>query len=291
MNPKRDALHLPARSRQSERLTALCQDTSGGAAIQGALLCSTAMSGYVSGRYADVQGRPPGTAVLRGGVAQRSDVMQGSAPRSPVYFPRAESRPRNQPSPGLGLACMTSSGPKYFLRDGNAVREFVFFISSASDVTEQRELLTAMIRSADNQFRLRRDSTRPFTFVIDKWELDAGRRTQDMNAEFVRRVREAHAVIVLLESQLRPGTEEEIEAVLQESQVQVSVIWMDRPEDSRRYKKLRKYLKEKSDRLAYVKTGPPGSQKAICAMVDVITAALAHVTQTDHEEDPFSEAR
>ena len=186
---------------------------------------------------------------------------------------------------------MTSAGPKYFLRDGNTVREFVFFISSASDVTEQRELLTAMIRSADNQFRLRRDVTRAFTFAVDKWELDAGRKTEKMNAEFVRRVRDAHAVVVLLESQLRPGTEEEIEAVLQQSQVQVSVIWMDRPEDSRRYRKLRKYLDEKSSQLAYVKTGPPGSQESICAMVDVITAALAHLTQSERGEEPFSEDR
>lgn len=186
---------------------------------------------------------------------------------------------------------MTSSGPKYFLVEGNLIREFVFFISSASDVAEQRDLLEAMIRSADNQFRLRRDETRPFTFAVDRWELDAGRKTKEMNEEFVRRVRNAHAVVVLLANQLRPGTEEEIDAALQEAKVQVSVIWMDKPEDSRKYRKLRKYLRDHSDELAYVKTGPPGSHDSICAMVDVITAALAHLNSTSREEGHFSEER
>jgi len=186
----------------------------------------------------------------------------------------------------------TSAGPKdYFLKDGNLIREFVFFISSASDVADQRDLFEAMVRSADNQFRLRRSETRPFTLVPDRWELDAGRRTTDMNEEFVRRVREAHAVVVLLANQLRPGTEEEIEAVLDESTVQVSVIWMDKPEDSRKYRKLRKYLNDRANQLAYVKTGPPGSQESICAMVDVITAALAHLTRTEQGEATFSEER
>lgn len=186
---------------------------------------------------------------------------------------------------------MATSGPKYFRGDGNLIREFVFFISSASDVAEQRDLLDAMIRSADNQFRLRRDETRPFTFAVDRWELDAGRKTTEMNAEFVRRVRKAHAVVVLLANQIRPGTEEEIEAALQEAAVQLSVIWMDKPENSKKHRKLRKYLKEKGGELAYVKTGPPGSQEAICAMVDVITAALAHLNSFEREEGTFSEDR
>jgi hypothetical protein len=186
----------------------------------------------------------------------------------------------------------TSVGPKdYFFKGGNFTFEFVFFISSAADVNEQRDLFDAMVRSADNQFRLRRDETRPFSLVVDRWELDAGRRTTEMNEEFVRRVREAHAVVVLLANQIGPGTKEEIEAVLDESTVQVSVIWMDKPEDSRKYRALRKFLTERGSELAYVKTGPPGSQESICAMVDVITAALADLTHTKRREALFSEAR
>jgi hypothetical protein len=186
---------------------------------------------------------------------------------------------------------VSPGSPKFFLEHGPLIREYVWFISSASDVAAQRDLLDAMIRSTDNQFRLRRDDTRPFTFAVDRWELDAGRKTTEMNAEFVRRVRNAQVVVVLLANQIRRGTEEEIEAVLRESTVQVSVIWMDKPEDSRKYRKLRKYLDDKSGELAYVKTGPPGSDASICAMVDVITAALADLSRNPREEGTFNEAR
>jgi len=43
--------------------------------------------------------------------------------------------------------------------------------------------------------------------------------------------------------------------------------------------------------VAYVKTGLPGSDEAICAMVDVIAAALADLTHTERREELFSEER
>lgn len=186
---------------------------------------------------------------------------------------------------------VTSGSPKFFLEHGPLIREYVWFISSASDVAEQRNLLDAMIRSTDSQFRLRRNTTRPFTFAVDRWELDAGRKTHEMNDEFVRRAKNAQIVVVLLANQIRPGTQEEIEAVLKQPGVQVSVIWMDKPENSRRHTKLRKFLESKSNELAYVKTGEPGSHESICAMVDVITAALADLNRDPNEENSFNETR
>lgn len=185
----------------------------------------------------------------------------------------------------------TSGGPKYFLKSGADAKEFVFFISSGADVIAQRNLFDALVRATDNQFRQRRDQSRPFTLVVDRWENDAGRRTTAMNEEFVRRACNAHAIVVLLANEIRPGTKEEIEGVLKETDVQISVIWMDRPENSRRYVQLKKYLRDRGPQVAYVKTGPPGSDGAICAMVDVITAALADLTHTERREELFSEAR
>lgn len=187
---------------------------------------------------------------------------------------------------------MTSAGPKdYFLKGGNAAKEFVFFISSGADVAPQRDLFDRMVRIADRQFRQRRDLTRPFALVVDRWEDDAARRTEDMNEEFVRRACEAHAVVVLLCNDLRKGTQEEIEAVLDVSDVQISVIWMDVPENTRRYQKLRKFLGAHAPQVAYKRTGPPGSDEATCAMVEVLTAALADLTHTNRREELFSEDR
>jgi len=185
----------------------------------------------------------------------------------------------------------TSGGPKYFLKGGDDAKEFVFFISSGADVAAQRDLFDAMVRTTDNQFRQRRDLSRPFTLVVDRWENDAGRRATVMNEEFVRRACNAHAIVVLLANEIRPGTKEEIEGVLKETDVQVSVIWMDKSENSRRCTALKKYLHERGPQVAYVKTGPPGSDKAICAMVEVITAALADLTHTERREELFSEER
>ena len=64
----------------------------------------------------------------------------------------------------------TSGGPKYFLKGGDDAKEFVFFISSGDDVAAQRDLFDAMVRTTDNQFRQRRDQSRPFTLVVDRWE-------------------------------------------------------------------------------------------------------------------------
>lgn len=185
----------------------------------------------------------------------------------------------------------TSGGPKYFLKGGDAAKEFVFFISSGDDVAAQRDLFDAMVRTTDNQFRQRRDQSRPFTLVVDRWENDAGRRTTTMNEEFVRRACKAHAIVVLLANEIRPGTKEEIEGVLGETDVQVSVIWMDNPENSRKSAALKKYLREHGPQVAYKKAGPPGGDKAICAMVEVITAALADLTHTGRREELFSEER
>jgi hypothetical protein len=112
-----------------------------------------------------------------------------------------------------------------------------------------------------------------------------------MNAEFVRRARKSHATVVLLADEVRPGTREEIEGVLAETEVQISVIWMDKPGNSRKQTRLKKYLREQGPQLAYVKTGPPGSHESICAMVGVITAALADLTHTERREELFSEQR
>ena len=164
-------------------------------------------------------------------------------------------------------------------------------MSSGSDVIRERNLFDAMVKTTNDQFRLRRDDARPFTLTVDRWELDAGRRTTEMNEEFVRRARDSHATVVLLSDEIRKGTKEEIEVVLEETDVQVSVIWMDQPQNTRKHAALKKYLRDKGGKLAYVKTGPPGSEAAICAMVRLITASLADLTHSDRQEELFHESR
>jgi hypothetical protein len=184
------------------------------------------------------------------------------------------------------------AGPKDFaLKSGRSVTEFVFFISSGNDVAAQRQLLDKMIEEANNQFHIRRDNDHPFTLKVDRWEHDAARRTGEMNEEFVRRACEAHFVVVLLCNEVRSGTREEIEAVLQRRDVQLSVIWMEGPEDGRNTRQLKRFLSEHEKQIAYQRTGPPDSPDSVLAMVRVVTAALADITRGARQEALFNELR
>ncbi len=187
---------------------------------------------------------------------------------------------------------MTRAGPKdYIARPGHLVIRFVFFISSGSDVARQRDLFEGMVREASNQFRLREDVDRPFMLEVDRWEQDAPRRTSEMNEEFVRRAKAAHATVVLLATEVRAGTREEIEAVLDEDDVQLSVIWMEHPSSLRKSRALKKFLREHSDKIAYHRTTSPDSDAAILAMVRVVAAALADITRGERRKELFSEYR
>lgn len=187
---------------------------------------------------------------------------------------------------------VTMAGPKdYILRPGQLVIRFVFFISSGNDVARQRDLFEGMLRAASDQFRLREDPDRPFFFDVDRWEQDAPRRTEEMNEEFVRRAKKAHATVVFLTTEVRAGTREEIEAVLGEDDVQLSVLWMESPSSARKNRVLKKFLHEHSHKLAYSRTGPPDSDEAVLAMVGVVAAALADITHGERRKELFSEHR
>lgn len=169
---------------------------------------------------------------------------------------------------------VTLAGPKdYISRPGHLVIRFVFFISSGSDVDRQRDLFEGMVREASTQFRLREDADRPFVLEVDRWEQDAARRTTEMNEEFVRRAKAAHATVVLLATEVRAGTREEIEAVLDEDDVQLSVIWMESPSSARKSRTLKKFLREHSNKIAYQRTCAPDSDEAVLAMIRVVAAA------------------
>ncbi|MFI2489940.1 hypothetical protein ACH47X_23710 [Promicromonospora kroppenstedtii] len=190
-----------------------------------------------------------------------------------------------------GMAPMTPAGPKdYIGRPGHLVFRFVFFVSSGNDVVRQRDLFEALVVEANHQFRLREDVERPFVLEVDRWEHDAPRRTTEMNEEFVRRARESHLTVVLLATEVRPGTREEIEAVLGEKDTQLAVVWMENPDERRKNQRLKKFLREHGE-IAYDRTGPPGSDEATLSIASVVYAVLADITRGARREELFLEYR
>ena len=186
---------------------------------------------------------------------------------------------------------VAGAGTEGLFLAGRGPRGSVHLIrSSGSDVVPQRDLFEGMVRATNDQFRIRRDPNRPFTLEVDRWEQDAPRRTTEMNEEFVRRACQSHATVVLLSTEVRPGTRAEIEGVLNESDVQLSVIWMEQPDSRRRAAALKKFFRENQD-IAYHRTGPPESADAVLAMVRVIAASLADITHGARQRELFSESR
>jgi hypothetical protein len=186
----------------------------------------------------------------------------------------------------------TGIGPKdLILRPGQPVTRFKVFISSGNELRPQRDLFEKMVAVTNEQFRIREDSSRPFELVVDRWEQDAPRRTTDMNEEFVRRACDAHATVVLLATELRPGTQEEIEAVLERPDVQLSVIWMECETSQRKRRTLRSFLRAHQHEFAYDRVSGPETEEGFLALMRVITAVLADITRADRKEELYGEYR
>lgn len=186
----------------------------------------------------------------------------------------------------------TRIGPKdLILRPGQPVTRFTIFLSSGNELRSQRDLFEKMVSVTNKQFRIREDSSRPFELVVDRWEQDAPRRTTDMNEEFVRRACQAHATVVLLATELRSGTQEEIEAVLERPDVQLSVIWMEAETSQRKRRALTQFLEEHQHEFAYDRVGGPETEEGFLALMRIITAVLADITRTDRKEELYGEYR
>jgi hypothetical protein len=185
------------------------------------------------------------------------------------------------------------TGPKaYIPGPGVLVTRYVIFLSSESELMEQRDLFESMVKTVDAQFRLHEDPDRPFVLVVERWEDDAPLKTPgDARERYAQRAREANLTFVLLWKKLLPGTLMEIEAALEEDEVQLAVVWMQEPGAARSRSKLAKFLRENGHKFQYVVTGPPGSPEATCAMLRVIARVLADVTHGDRRQEPFHESR
>lgn len=185
-----------------------------------------------------------------------------------------------------------SAPPHYIskpLRPSHACR---FFLSSGSDVLPQRDLFERMTNVMSDQFRLAEWAAGRFHLEVDRWEADAPRRSYGHpNEEFVRRATEAHCTVVLLSSSIRPGTQEELEAVLSTKTTQLAVIRMPRPGGRFRDRNLRTFLESHQSDFIYEVTGEPESIEVALTMVKVITRTIADLTNPDRREELFYEER
>jgi hypothetical protein len=118
--------------------------------------------------------------------------------------------------------------PPSFLRRNSAyTRRCDIFLSSGSDVHVERDRFERLAEVINNQlYWTFVDSPPVVQLNIVRWEQAVPHKTGgDPNAEFRRQAERSHITVVLLHDDIRPGTEDELEAALSAEAVQVSVIW------------------------------------------------------------------
>ncbi len=151
------------------------------------------------------------------------------------------------------------------------VRLCEIFISSGSDLENERNLLRDLIETFNKQAI---DARTDFQFNIRAWEDAVTRRTHgDGNREFRFDASIANVVIVLLNRDLRKGTEEELDAALNAEYVQVAMILMDPPDKSTRFKDekhLWAKLRQIQDDVRWIQTDKPGHISVTLAMVSIL---------------------
>ena len=157
------------------------------------------------------------------------------------------------------------------------------FLSSGTDLNDERKLFRRMVDVTNAQFRKWGDRTNPWHIVVDDWEGHvAGRSNGMVNDLFIEQALRSHATLVMFAKKIRPGTLGELEAVLPIDEIQLSVLWMKEP-GQRRTSEMKRVLDDCMERdiLLYEITGPPGSETSISAMLKVIQAIVADLTKTD----------
>ncbi|MCG7595552.1 hypothetical protein [Mycobacterium sp. PSTR-4-N] len=169
--------------------------------------------------------------------------------------------------------------PTYLLGRGRTVQEFEIFLSSGSDLAQQRDLFELLADAINTQAL---DAGVDYRLAVRRWEDAVSRKTfGDGNREFRHDAASAHLVVVLLHEDLRPGTKEELLQAVSATQTQVAVIWMDPPPPNSRkraVKELHATLDVLKDEVRWSRTGPPGHESVAAAMVEILSRVIMDIS-------------
>lgn len=182
--------------------------------------------------------------------------------------------------------------PEYLTKPPRSAQEYEVFISSGSDLLEQRDRFEALATVFTKQAI---DAGVPYRIITRRWEDATTRRTYgDGNAEFRHDAANAHLIVVLLHEDLRLGTREELDEAIKCSN-QVAIIWMDPPPaESRKrdVKELRKALDDLRSEVRWEATGKPGSDASVDKMIAVLARTFIHAAWIHAQKEvPFNETR
>ncbi len=144
-----------------------------------------------------------------------------------------------------------------------AVSLYRVFLSSGNDALQVRERLDRLITNVVVPQLSHADA--PFRIEVVRWEAAAAQRvpSEHTNDLFVEQACRCHLVIVLLLQEIRPGTREEIQAVLDEKGIDVAVLQFgDSPSDTQGWADLNDFLEANRERLFYKRVESLASEDA-----------------------------
>lgn len=104
--------------------------------------------------------------------------------------------------------------------------EYTVFLSSGDDAARLRDLVEGLVRDAIVPEL--HDAGIPVRLLVDRWEHESAKRLnpdESVNDIFVRQAVKSSVTLCLLINELRQGTREEIEAVLDTDDVDLAIIW------------------------------------------------------------------
>lgn len=159
-----------------------------------------------------------------------------------------------------------------------ATATYRVFLSSGADVASLRNRTEKLCEIASEILSRHDLSSR---IEVDRWE-DAPPHlvaTGHLNDEFVRRALASQVVVALLRSEIRPGTLEELEAVLDDGQIEVAVFCFKSSEP--RSPELEEFLTKWKNRIVYKEVGPPGSADAWFEVVRLVLDLTVRVVVGD----------
>lgn len=151
------------------------------------------------------------------------------------------------------------------------------FVSSGSDADVLRDRLESICAVANEVLKFQRQRSR---IEVERWEHTPARRveTDRVNEEFVRLALSCHLVVALLFDEIRPGTLEELEAVLEAGDIDVAVFCFDSGQT--RTRQMRDFLAQWRDTIRYAEVGRPEDDQAWLELVRAVMNLMIRTIPT-----------
>ncbi|HYP56157.1 MAG TPA: hypothetical protein VEQ41_07650 [Solirubrobacterales bacterium] len=188
----------------------------------------------------------------------------------------------------------SSGSPRSTLRPYSVANSrFPFFVSYGEEAKDLKVRVKGLIEHAFSP----QLSDSEWESVIEVWDwrdmvsekAPKGGKTNDL---FVERARRSSATIVMLRDRMPPGTEEELLAILDEDEVHLIVIWLNRP---RRFQRLRQstevsqFLKKHQNDFSYVELENLDSEQTWLTLTGNLVALLLRALRSQGRP-PYVEA-